>query len=404
MEVMQVAGNGKVADDGNEEEQWSDVFWMLQEGGQGDRGAHYALTIASLKRKGEDIQQQIDSLRSAEGNLLQAAHGECASSRAEAEPLQPRDAKQAKTWGQALAIAVFKQAREASEAALQDEPPFAPTKLALEAQQQVADTLEAHNKAQVEAQLLARAQQEQAMRQQQQQIAEAQALAEAQAMQLAEAQMQAEAMAEMQLALHAEAAQVLQQQEQFEQSAKEVHLLRAQGLNSKKLPLRPGVPPCGFFMRKGECKYGRQCKWDHPEVMMNSRGFPTRHGESPCAFYMRMGVCKFSSTCKYDHPENIHQAQIGLDMNAQLAQLQEAGYSDAGMEAAKIQEEQVQIQLQQLLGQGYGAADLEDLVNRLTAQGQAVPSDLAGLAALLGSAVQAPPADAIYNPEATWEQ
>lgn len=39
-----------------------------------------------------------------------------------------------------------------------------------------------------------------------------------------------------------------------------------QCLNCRGLPLRPGVPACGFYMRKGTCRYGQTCKWDHPEV------------------------------------------------------------------------------------------------------------------------------------------
>merc|ERR1712048_564260 len=85
----------------------------------------------------------------------------------------------------------------------------------------------------------------------------------------------------------------------------ERNALRAQGLNSKKLPLRPGVPACSYFLRKGECKYGRTCKWDHPEVLVNSKGYPMRPGEQPCAFYLRTGICKFSNTCKFDHPEHV---------------------------------------------------------------------------------------------------
>lgn len=122
---------------------------MLQDGGQGDRGAHYALTVATLKRKAEDLQQQIDALQLAETSLLQAAQEEAANNRAKAETRQAKRSKQAIVWGQALANAVASQAKEASDSAAEDEPPYSATELAHEAQKQVAETLEAHNKAQM---------------------------------------------------------------------------------------------------------------------------------------------------------------------------------------------------------------------------------------------------------------
>jgi len=408
--IGEAAANGKVTDDGNEEEQWSDVFWMLQEGGQGERGAHYALTIASLKRKGEDMQEQIDALRSAEGTLLQAARDEIRSK----DPAEPRqkDAKQAKTWGKALVTTVLKQATEAAEEAALAQPPSEPTKLALEAQQQVADTLEAHNKAQAEAQALQMIEAEKQLRLQAQQMEQERAIAEAQALQLAEAQAQAEQMAEMQLALQAQALQQQADQEQLEAAANERTLLRAQGLNSKKLPLRPGVPPCGFFMRKGECKYGKQCKWDHPEVVMNTRGFPIRTGEPPCTFYMRMGHCKFAATCKYDHPEDIAaaKAKMGLGPNDQwggqdqyaqynqYGQMQpqapglvgqqgydQSGYDQAGMGMGMESTEQLELLQQQLVAQGYSPAEVAEAVQALMIQQAQQAQALAGEGDMAGA-------------------
>merc|ERR1712125_109443 len=128
---------------------------------------------------------------------------------------------------------------------------------------------------------------------------------------LEQAQKQAEAVAQMQVQLHAEAAAAQEQQADIDAALVERNALRAQGLNSKKLPLRPGVPPCTYFLRKGECKYGRTCKWDHPEVTVNTKGYPMRPGETPCAFYLRTGVCKFSNTCKFDHPEGITPTNPG---------------------------------------------------------------------------------------------
>jgi len=349
-----------------EEALWTEAFWMLKEGGYGDRGARYALATASLKRKGEDIQQQLDALRLAEASLLQAARDEAAVAlAARAEPRPHRDAKQARTWGQALADAVEVKTREAAAVLAKEEPPYYPTQLAQEAQQQVCEALEAHSRAEAEVQAQAVAQAEHALMLQAEAVAQAQVVAEAQAQVLSEAQAQAEAVAEMQLQLQAEAQQAAQVHEILEAAAAERNALRAQGLNSKKLPLRPGVPPCSYFMRKGECKYGKACKWDHPEALMNAKGYPKRHGEPPCAFYTRTGVCKFGPTCRFDHPEGYEALaagnMAGEDSQVQLQTLTQAlsavassqtsGTPGTATDDLKATEQEVQQQLLALIGQ-----------------------------------------------------
>mmetsp|Transcript_89445 Transcript_89445/g.251918 ORF Transcript_89445/g.251918 Transcript_89445/m.251918 type:complete len:444 (+) Transcript_89445:84-1415(+) len=310
MGVPQPSAPKKVEHNGGirmDSERWKETFWLLQENGLADRGARLALTVATLKRKGDEIQQQIDALRLAEGNLLQAAKDEVEKNRGQAESgsRMPKDNSQAKTWGTALANAVALQAKEANDEAAWDEPPYAATRLAQEAEQQVRAALEAQQRLQAEAEAQAVVEAQQALLLQAQAVAQAQVIAEEQAHALEQAQAQAEVVAQMQAQLHAEATMAQEQQAELEAQLVERNALRAQGLNSKKLPLRPGVPACSYFMRKGECKYGRTCKWDHPEVTVNTKGYPMRPGETPCAFYLRTGICKFSSTCKFDHPEHV---------------------------------------------------------------------------------------------------
>ena len=38
-------------------------------------------------------------------------------------------------------------------------------------------------------------------------------------------------------------------------------------LNKQGLPLRPNEPICGFYAKKGECKFGRSCKFNHPNIL-----------------------------------------------------------------------------------------------------------------------------------------
>lgn len=96
----------------------------------------------------------------------------------------------------------------------------------------------------------------------------------------------------------------------------------------RRYPKRPGMPPCQFYQRTGDCHYGITCKWDHPErtassTPLNSKGYPLRPGETPCAFYMRTGECKFAATCKWDHPESV--ATAAMHANAKLVEAALAG-------------------------------------------------------------------------------
>jgi len=368
---------------------------MFREGERLDRGAHYALAVASLKRKGEDIQQQLDALRLAEANLLQAARDEAkdkiAAQAALAEPRPDRDPKQARKWGIALSESAARQAREAAAAVADQVPPHAPTELALEAQEQVAEALEVHRKAQAEVREQQAAQAEQVLMMQAEAVAQQQALAEAQAQALSDAQAQAELVSEMQQQLQVEVQQAAQAQEVLEAAAAERHALRAQGLNSKKLPLRPGVPPCGYFMRKGECKYGKACKWDHPEVTANSKGYPRRPGETQCAFYTRTGVCKFGMACRFDHPEGLEPPpgsalpdDVGAQLQALTQVLAQAATAQAAATAAVIapppqlatplgggMDQEAQKQLLALLGgmaAGGGSQDLDAMFLALAQQ------------------------------------
>ncbi|CAK0881445.1 unnamed protein product [Prorocentrum cordatum] len=103
---------------------------------------------------------------------------------------------------------------------------------------------------------------------------------------------------------HAEALRLLAGKrgaEELDRAQRDV--LRSRGLNARRLPLRPGLPPCGRFVRKGVCRAGRGCRWDHPETDVNSKGHPLRPGQKACAAYRRTQCCKFGALCAFDHPE-----------------------------------------------------------------------------------------------------
>ncbi|GMP53846.1 hypothetical protein CsSME_00019196 [Camellia sinensis var. sinensis] len=76
------------------------------------------------------------------------------------------------------------------------------------------------------------------------------------------------------------------------------------------LPERPDQPECRHFMSTGSCKYGSECKYNHPreripQLATNSLGplgLPLRPGQAVCSYYSLNGHCKYGPTCKFDHP------------------------------------------------------------------------------------------------------
>ncbi|XP_070033565.1 zinc finger CCCH domain-containing protein 67-like isoform X4 [Nicotiana tomentosiformis] len=105
------------------------------------------------------------------------------------------------------------------------------------------------------------------------------------------------------------------------------------GLNH---PLRPDAADCAYYMKTGTCKYGLNCKFNHPSqrrnqyylteggckygnackyyhsrrkgaispvLNINFLGLPIRPGEKDCPYYMRTGSCKYGSNCRFHHPD-----------------------------------------------------------------------------------------------------
>ncbi|KAK7350676.1 hypothetical protein VNO77_09547 [Canavalia gladiata] len=72
-----------------------------------------------------------------------------------------------------------------------------------------------------------------------------------------------------------------------------------------------GQTECKYYLRSGGCKFGKACKFNHtrgkclasPIVELNFLGLPIRVGEKECLYYMRTGSCKFGANCKFNHPD-----------------------------------------------------------------------------------------------------
>ncbi|XP_077250632.1 zinc finger CCCH domain-containing protein 67-like isoform X3 [Tasmannia lanceolata] len=78
------------------------------------------------------------------------------------------------------------------------------------------------------------------------------------------------------------------------------------------LPQRSDSPDCTFYMRTGTCKYGSNCRFNHPPMKRNQAGkkkekgkdeFPERAGQPECKYYLKTGGCKFGKACRYNHPQ-----------------------------------------------------------------------------------------------------
>ncbi|KAL0344069.1 UNVERIFIED_CONTAM: Zinc finger CCCH domain-containing protein 67 [Sesamum angustifolium] len=71
-----------------------------------------------------------------------------------------------------------------------------------------------------------------------------------------------------------------------------------------------GTIECKYFSTAGGCKYGKSCRYGHPGEEsensvpeLNFLGLPMRLGEKECPYYMRNGSCGYGSRCVYHHPE-----------------------------------------------------------------------------------------------------
>lgn len=81
-------------------------------------------------------------------------------------------------------------------------------------------------------------------------------------------------------------------------------------MSASYLPERPDQPECRYFMERGSCKYGPECKYHHPRekvsqlvsASLGPLGLPLRPGQPVCSYYSLYGLCKYGPTCRFDHP------------------------------------------------------------------------------------------------------
>ncbi|XP_048443769.1 zinc finger CCCH domain-containing protein 67 isoform X49 [Pyrus x bretschneideri] len=113
-------------------------------------------------------------------------------------------------------------------------------------------------------------------------------------------------------------------------------------------PLRPEAKDCSYYLKTGNCKFGSNCKFNHPRIRKNKKvskdkakkreelekeqdqteskyyispgrrigvpsvaaalefnflGLPIRPGEKDCSYYMQTASCKYETNCKFNHPD-----------------------------------------------------------------------------------------------------
>lgn len=75
-------------------------------------------------------------------------------------------------------------------------------------------------------------------------------------------------------------------------------------------PLRPYAEDCSYYLRTGTCKFGLNCKFNHPvgrsshvakEREKEGYEFSDKTAQITCKYYLSAGGCKFGEACRYNH-------------------------------------------------------------------------------------------------------
>eukprot|EP00932_Pfiesteria_piscicida_P002453 SRR837773.12388.p1 GENE.SRR837773.12388~~SRR837773.12388.p1 ORF type:complete len:237 (+),score=66.49 SRR837773.12388:56-712(+) len=203
------------------------------------------MSMGTLRRKCQDLDLRLEALRFQEARLLQFARGEVKAEAAEAAARAAAQAGEAsRASASSLTDRMVAEVRQERGYQKLVSKPWQAAVMADDAHEEAADLLETQR----------REQEEKDIRQ------KAEAKAKAQALEEVESRISREVGEHTRL------------------------VLARQGLNSQRLPLRPGLPPCGHFLRKGSCKRLKACMWDHPEPDKNSKGVPLAARDAPlCA-------------------------------------------------------------------------------------------------------------------------
>ncbi|XP_059639626.1 zinc finger CCCH domain-containing protein 67-like isoform X2 [Cornus florida] len=82
-----------------------------------------------------------------------------------------------------------------------------------------------------------------------------------------------------------------------------------QDKDTEGLSENEGQTECKYYLTAGGCKYGKSCRYIHKDESefappeLNFLGLPIRLGEKECPFYMRKGICGYGARCRFHHPD-----------------------------------------------------------------------------------------------------
>lgn len=76
-------------------------------------------------------------------------------------------------------------------------------------------------------------------------------------------------------------------------------------------PLRPYAVDCSFYLKTGTCKFGQNCRFNHPserglqgvqdQVKEENNGTMVDTGKIDCKYFQTPGGCKYGDACRFNH-------------------------------------------------------------------------------------------------------
>jgi hypothetical protein len=124
----------------------------------------------------------------------------------------------------------------------------------------------------------------------------------------------------------------------------------------QNLPSRPDKPDCHHYTQHGSCKFGPECKYNHPpkagapdtgrgqdrvrtldpkgalennEAMTS--GLPVREGVADCTFFGRTGMCRYGKACKWNHPLDQQKGTDGARVKLPPPKVDASPFGPMGM-------------------------------------------------------------------------
>ncbi|XVF60143.1 hypothetical protein PTKIN_Ptkin08bG0020200 [Pterospermum kingtungense] len=143
-----------------------------------------------------------------------------------------------------------------------------------------------------------------------------------------------------------------QEEESLVEGLKNV-ILEENGEKHYQYPLRPHDEDCSFYLKTGKCKFGLNCKFNHPvervqygkggrysrskkkstlhQPDLNVLGLPIRMLVKDCPYYMRTGSCGYGSNCIFNHPDLTAEGSNSKLHHPKARPSKPTGFSSSGL-------------------------------------------------------------------------